>query len=213
MIEPFFNTTVEINKKDYGKFSIEPLPQGFGHTLGNSLRRVLLTFLPGTAITSVKIKGVRHQFSTIPGLKEDIVEFILNLKNIHFNLEGDTEAKIILTKTGPGEILASDIKLPANVTIANPDVYLGTLANRDAKVDITFFLEQGTGFTPADERKSLIKVSASSVKWVLILTGTMKRDCCCLLIKTRRPVPKRPNFNFFSTEPDRLLVPPGKNKL
>src|SRR3989344_2400175 len=130
MIEPFYTVTKEQETNDFGRFVIEPLPQGFGHTLGNSLRRILLTFLPGTSISFVKIKGVRHQFSTLPGLKEDIVEFILNLKNIHFNLEGEEEAKVTLAKSGPGKIKASDIKLPANVTISNPDVYLGSLANR-----------------------------------------------------------------------------------
>jgi DNA-directed RNA polymerase subunit alpha len=154
MIEPFFTLTVDKKTDTYGKFIIEPLPQGFGHTLGNSLRRILLTFLPGTSISFVKIKGVRHQFSTLPGLKEDIVEFILNLKNVHFNLEGEEEAKITLTKSGPGKIKASDIKLPANVTISNPDVYLGFLANRDAKIDVTILVEQGTGYKPAEERKS-----------------------------------------------------------
>lgn len=154
MIEPFFTITAEKQTDNFGRFAIEPLPQGFGHTLGNSLRRILLTFLPGSAVSYVKIKGVRHQFSTIPGLKEDIVEFILNLKNVYFRLEGDTEAKVTLVKTGSGEIQASDITLPANVTVANPDLYLGSLSGRDAKLEVSIWIEQGTGYLPADERKS-----------------------------------------------------------
>ncbi len=154
MIEPFFTVTTAKQTPEYGKFVIEPLPQGFGHTLGNSLRRILLSFLPGSAVSFVKIKGVRHQFSTLPGMKEDMVEFILNLKNIHFALEGEQEAKVTITKAGPGEVKASDMKLPANVTISNPDTYLATLANKDTKLDVTVWIEQGTGYVPAEERKS-----------------------------------------------------------
>lgn len=154
MIEPFFTVTNEKLTESYGKFIIEPLPQGFGHTLGNSLRRILLTFLPGTSISFVKIKGVRHQFSTLTGMKEDIVEFILNLKNVNFSFEGNEEVKVTLAKSGPGEIHASDLKLPAGVTVANPDTYLGYLANRDSKIEATVWLEQGTGYKGAEERKS-----------------------------------------------------------
>lgn len=154
MVQPFFTVTAKKKTNEQGLFVIEPLPQGFGQTLGNSLRRVLLTFLPGTAISFVKIKGVRHQFSTLPGFKEDMVQFILNLKNVHFNLEGEDEAKITLAKSGPGQVRASNFTLPANVTIANPDAYLGSLANRDSKIEATVFLSRGTGYMPAEERKS-----------------------------------------------------------
>lgn len=154
MIEPFFTVESEKLTESYGKFIIEPLPQGFGHTLGNSLRRILLTFLPGTSVAFVKIKGIRHQFSTLTGLKEDIVEFILNLKNVNFSFEGDEEIKVTLAKSGPGEIHASDLKLPAGVTVSNPDAYLGYLANKDSKIEATVWLEQGTGYKGAEERKS-----------------------------------------------------------
>lgn len=150
---PFFTLKAKEEKADYGRFEIEPLPQGFGQTVGNSMRRVLLTFLPGASVSSVKIKGVRHQFSTLKGLREDIAELILNLKQVYFRLEGDQTAELKLEKAGPGDIHASDITLPANVTIANPDVYLGSLADKNAKLDMTIWIEQGTGYLPSEERQ------------------------------------------------------------
>src|SRR5207253_718861 len=112
MINPSFKIVEEIKEADYAKFVIEPLEPGFGQTLGVALRRILLTNIEGAAITSVKIDGVRHLFSTLPGLKEDVVELVLNLKTLRVKLaDGATEAKIELTKTGPGEITAKDIEV------------------------------------------------------------------------------------------------------
>src|SRR3989344_404351 len=153
MNKPFFTIQTEKEDNNYARFAIEPLPQGFGNTIGNSLRRVLLTYLSGTAVSKIKIEGVKHQFSTIEGLREDIVDFTLNLKNISFRLEGDSEAKLTLAKSGPGEIHASDIKLPAGVSVANPETYLGSLANRNARIEATIWIEQGTGYMPSEERK------------------------------------------------------------
>ncbi|MBI4130765.1 DNA-directed RNA polymerase subunit alpha [Candidatus Roizmanbacteria bacterium] len=152
MNDPFFKIVVSKKTKEFGQFVIEPLPQGFGHTMGNSLRRVLLTFLTGAAISKVKIKGVRHQFSTLEGLREDIVEFILNLKKIHFYVEGEEEVKLSLSKNGPGEIRAKDITLPAGVTIANPEEYLGSLATKQATIEVTLWVEHGVGYVPSEER-------------------------------------------------------------
>ena len=150
---PFFTLKAIEEKADYGRFEIEPLPQGFGQTVGNSMRRVLLTFLPGASVSSVKIKGVRHQFSTLKGMREDIAELILNLKQVYFRLEDEQTAELKLEKAGPIDIHASDITFPANVTIAKPDVYLGSLADKNAKLDMTIWIEQGTGYLPSEERQ------------------------------------------------------------
>lgn len=153
MIDPTFKTKTEVDKPDYGLFVIEPLEQGYGQTLGNSLRRVLLTSLPGAAVTNVKIEGVRHQFTTIPGLKEDIVEFLLNVKKIRVVVPSDEKVTLTLSKKGPGEILASDIEVPAGVAIVNPDVVLGTLTDKKASIDMELTVEKGFGYVSSDEKK------------------------------------------------------------
>ncbi len=154
MVEPNFKIKTEEDRADFSRFVIEPLEQGYGHTLGNSLRRVLLSSLPGAAITVVKIDGVQHQFSTIAGLKEDVVEFILNIKKIRLSIKGaDTEAKLKLSKHGPGEILASDIVVPAGVTIVNPDLHLGTLADKKAKIEAELIAKTGYGYETASEKQ------------------------------------------------------------
>ncbi len=150
MIEPNFKIKTEGEKPGYGKFILEPLEQGFGQTLGNSLRRVLLSSLPGAAITSVKIEGVKHQFSTVPGLKEDIVEFVLNLKKIRLCIEGSNSVTMTLSKKGPGEIVAGDIEVPAGVRIVNPDLVLGTLADKKASLEMELTAEKGYGYVSVD---------------------------------------------------------------
>ena len=152
MVDPTFTTKAETEKPGYGVFSIEPLEQGYGQTLGNSMRRVLLTSLPGSAITSVKIEGVRHQFSTIPGLKEDVVELILNLKKIRLVVEGDETVTMSLTKKGPGEVVAGDFEAPAGVTIVNPDLVLGTLADKKSGIEMEVTVGKGMGYVSADEQ-------------------------------------------------------------
>ncbi len=153
MVEPSFTIKVEAEKSGYGRFSIEPLEQGYGQTLGNSLRRVLLTSLPGAAITSIKIEGVKHQFSTIPGMKEDVVEFILNLKKVRLNVEGSDNVTLTLSKTGPGEIVAGDIEVPAGVTIVNPELVLATLADKKAEVDMQLIVTRGFGYVSVDDKR------------------------------------------------------------
>ena len=152
MDELFFNVIAGTSEPEYGVFTLEPLPHGYGETLGTGLRRVLLESIPGAAVSKVKIKGIRHQFGMLNGLKEDIVEFILNLKKVNFRLDGEKSAELTLIKKGPGDILASDFKLPANVAIGNPDTYLGALA-KDTKFEATIWIEQGKGYTPSEERK------------------------------------------------------------
>lgn len=153
MLEPKFKVKQEELTAGYGKFSIEPLEQGYGHTIGNALRRVLLSSIKGAAITTVKIEGVKHKFSTLPGLKEDIVEFILNLKSIRLQLETDANVVLRLSKRGEGEIFARDVELPAGVTIANPDLYLGTLSDKKSKLEVEMTATVGYGFEGAEEKK------------------------------------------------------------
>jgi len=153
MNEPIFEIKEENKKSDYAKFVISPLEQGYGHTLGNSLRRVLMTSLTGAAVTTVRIAGVKHQFSTLKGMKEDIVEFVLNLKKIRFKIEGSNEGtKIKLSAKGPGEVKAKDIKTPANVTIANEELVLAYL-NKGAKLNAEMQIERGVGYSPSEERE------------------------------------------------------------
>lgn len=146
-----FIMKIETETERYGKFFIEPLTQGYGQTLGNSLRRVLLTSLSGSAITSVKIEGVKHQFSTLPGLKEDILELILNVKKIRLSIEGDEAVSMKLSKKGLGEFTAGDIEVPAGVVIVNPELVLGTLADKKSEIDITFTAGKGFGYMTAEE--------------------------------------------------------------
>lgn len=154
MIEPTFKVKTQEDTKNHGKFVIEPLEEGYGHTLGNSLRRVLLTSIKGAAITSVKIGGIRHQFSTHTGLKEDIVELLLNLKKVRLQIENDKAVNLKLIKKGEGEIFAGDIEVPSGVTIVNPDHYLGTLSDKKSKVEIDMTAQTGFGYEKADQRKN-----------------------------------------------------------
>ncbi|RJR24981.1 DNA-directed RNA polymerase subunit alpha [Candidatus Microgenomates bacterium] len=154
MIKPTFQFRIEKETPDYGVFIFEPLQQGYGQTLGNSLRRVLLSSMPGAAIVQVKISGVKHLFSTLKGMKEDIVEFTLNLKKVRINYSGDKPVKITLEKTGPGKITAADFKVPSGVEIVNKDQVLGTLADKNAKLKGEFIVESGFGYIPFEERES-----------------------------------------------------------
>jgi len=151
MQEPIFEIKSEKKKENYGKFVITPLERGYGDTLGNSLRRVLLTSLPGAAVTSVKISGVRHQFSTLKGMKEDIVEFLLNLKKVRFEYKGDKPSKASLSAKGKKEVKAGDIETEASVRISNPEFVLASLA-KDAKLDVKIEIEAGSGYSPAGDR-------------------------------------------------------------
>ena len=151
MNTPLFETKQEDKKGNYAKFVISPLEQGYGHTLGNSLRRVLLTSLPGVAITSIKISGVKHQFSTLSEMKEDIVEFVLNLKKVRFSYEAEKPVKVTLSVKGAGDVKAKDIKVPATVKIANPELVLATL-DKGAKLEVQMDIESGVGYSPAEDR-------------------------------------------------------------
>jgi DNA-directed RNA polymerase subunit alpha len=137
-----------------GSFTIEPLDRGFGYTFGNSLRRVLLSSLAGAAVTSVRIEGVAHEFSTIRGVKEDVTDIVLNLKGVVCRMHTDaTEVEAPLVVTGPGEISAKDIDLPAGVEILNPNAHIATLEKK-TKLEVYLTVGRGRGYRPAEENKS-----------------------------------------------------------
>ncbi len=137
----------------YGKFSLEPLERGYGTTLGNSLRRVLLSSLPGVAVKSVKIDGVHHELSTIPGVKEDVTEIILNLKGLTAKLECDGDKSVYIEAEGEGEITAGDIKTDSEVTILVPDMHIATLG-AGAKLYMEIVLDKGRGYVSAEKNKA-----------------------------------------------------------
>jgi DNA-directed RNA polymerase subunit alpha len=146
--------TSESVEENRGTFTIEPLDRGFGYTFGNSLRRVLLSSLAGAAVTSVRIEGVAHEFSTIPGVKEDVTDIVLNLKGIVCRMHSDaTEVEAPLVVTGPGEITAKDIDLPAGVEILNPEVHIASLEKK-TKLELYMTIGRGRGYRPAEENKS-----------------------------------------------------------
>jgi DNA-directed RNA polymerase subunit alpha len=146
--------TAESVEDNRGQFVVEPLDRGFGYTFGNSLRRVLLASLAGAAVTSVRIEGVAHEFSTIKGVTEDVTDIVLNLKGIVCRMHSDaTEVEAPLVVTGPGEITAKDIDLPAGVEILNPDVHIATL-DKKTKLELYLTIGRGRGYRPAEENKT-----------------------------------------------------------
>ena len=146
--------TSESVEENRGQFVVEPLDRGFGYTFGNSLRRVLLASLAGAAVTSVRIEGVAHEFSTIKGVTEDVTDIVLNLKGIVCRMHSDaTEVEAPLVVTGPGEITARDIDLPSGVEILNPDAHIATL-DKKTKLELYLTIGRGRGYRPAEENKS-----------------------------------------------------------
>ena len=137
---------------NYGKFVVEPLERGYGTTLGNSLRRILLSSLPGVAVTSVKIDGILHEFSTIPGVKEDVTEIILNLKKLAVKLNGESTKRVLINAIGPKEVTAADILGDSDVEIFNPDLHIATL-EENATLIMEINLARGRGYVPADMNK------------------------------------------------------------
>lgn len=141
----------------YGKFVVEPLERGYGTTLGNSLRRVLLSSLPGYAPTSIRIAGVQHEFSTIPGVKEDVTEIVLNVKGIIARLHCDGPKTVYIEAAGECEVTAGDIKADAEVEILNPELHIASLG-RDGALSMEITLDHGRGYIPADKNKSAQQV-------------------------------------------------------
>ena len=138
----------------YGKYVIEPLERGYGMTLGNALRRILLSSLPGTAATSIKIAGVQHEFSTIPGVKEDVTEIVLNVKNLLTKLHCEGAKTVFIEATGPCEVTAGDIKSDGEVEVLNPELHLATL-DVGATLSMEITLSHGRGYVSADRNKAL----------------------------------------------------------
>jgi DNA-directed RNA polymerase subunit alpha len=137
----------------YGRFTAEPFERGFGTTIGNSLRRVLLSSIEGAAVTSIRVEGVEHEFSTLSGMKEDVAELILNIKQLQLRLHGDQERVIRIDKSGPGKVTAADIETDANVEVLNTKLHLCTL-NTDGKLSMEMTVRPGRGYSPADQNKS-----------------------------------------------------------
>jgi len=148
-------TKIDVDKKDkktYGSVSIEPLERGFGLTIGNALRRILLSSLQGAAVTSIQIDGVLHEFSSIPGMIEDVTEFILNIKSLALKLNSDQPKKMSLKASGPGEVKASDIEAGSDIEIINPDLILCHL-DKSAKINLELTVQNGKGYVAAELQK------------------------------------------------------------
>ena len=157
----------------YGSFVVEPLERGFGTTLGNSLRRVLLSSLPGYAITSVKIDNVLHEFSTIPNVKEDVTEIVLNLKGVILKIHGDDPKIMYIEANGSGEITAGDIKADSEVEILNPDHHIATL-DADAHVVMELTADKGRGYVSSDRNKQLLDPAIGVIAIDSIYTPVLK---------------------------------------
>src|SRR5687768_11075541 len=147
------NVTAVATAPNYGRFVIGPLEAGIGVPLGNALRRILLSSLPGSAITSVRIQSVFHEFSFIPSVREDVTEIVLNIKNIRLRSYSDRAVRLNLTKHGGGEVRAGDIELPANVELVNPEQVIATLDGEDAHIDMELTVERGRGYLSSETRE------------------------------------------------------------
>ncbi len=149
-----FKVKNELEKENYAKIAIEPLESGLGHTLGNSLRRILLTSLKGAAITSVRIDGVAHQFSTIDGIMEDVIEIILNLKKVNLQISGDKPVKLTLKASGKKQVTAGDFEVEGSGEIVNKDQVIATLTDAKSKLNMEARAEVGKGYSMTDDRKT-----------------------------------------------------------
>ncbi len=161
--------TIKFEKEtDYkGKYIIQPLYPGYGITIGNALRRVLISSMPGAAVTSVKIDGVEHEFSTINYVKEDVVDILLNIKQLNLSVEGevpeDEPLKITLSKTGEGKVTAKDFQCPSQIKIANPDLHIATLTDKAAKLEMECYVAQGMGYLPTESRDDKLDIGHMAI--------------------------------------------------
>lgn len=138
--------------ENYGRFKIEPLDPGYGHTLGNALRRVLLSSMPGSAVTRIKIEGVYHEFATLAGVREDVTELVLNIKGIRVRSSSEQPVRMLLTKRGAGRVTAADVAVPTGVDVVNPDHYICTIDADDGRLEVELTVERGKGYLSADQR-------------------------------------------------------------
>ncbi|RMF29152.1 MAG: DNA-directed RNA polymerase subunit alpha [Chloroflexi bacterium] len=153
MVLPKIET--DVLSRNYGRFIISPLESGYGITLGNALRRVLLSSLPGAAVTSIRVSDVHHEFSEIPHVREDMTQLILQIKQLRLILHGEEPVRMRLDVQGEGTVVAADIQAPAEVEIVNPDLYLFTVDDENAQLEIEMTVEKGRGYSPAEERGRL----------------------------------------------------------
>ena len=167
------NSEGEAASGTYGKFVVEPLERGYGTTLGNSLRRVLLSSLPGVAVTSVKIDGILHEFSTVEGVKEDVTELILNLKGLTARIAGDGPKIVYIEAEGPGEVTAGSIKCDSEVEILDPDMHLATLGE-GARRSMDLTMDTGRGYVPAERNKQLMTPTIGVIPVDSIYTPVVK---------------------------------------
>lgn len=151
------NSRVEILQQsgDYARFQVDPLERGFGLTLGNALRRVLLSSLPGAAVTAIRVERVYHEFATLPGVKEDTTELLLNLKQLRLKSTSEAPVTLRLEAQGPGVVTAADLIYPSEIEVANPELRIATLDSPEARLDMELTVERGTGYLPADGRESV----------------------------------------------------------
>jgi DNA-directed RNA polymerase subunit alpha len=174
----------KISKKEKNKaiFEIEALYPGYGVTIGNALRRVLLSSLEGAAVTQMKIKGVSHEFSTIPGVLEDVITIMLNIKQLRFKMIGEEPQRATLKVKGEKEVKSSDFELPAQLELVNPDCHIATLTSKNAKLEMEILVEKGIGYLPRERKRKekleigVIPVDAifTPVKRVAIRTENMR---------------------------------------
>ncbi|MBQ9553134.1 MAG: DNA-directed RNA polymerase subunit alpha [Clostridia bacterium] len=171
--KPRIEATEFSGSGDYGKFVLEPLERGYGTTIGNSLRRVLLSSLPGYAITSVKIDGVFHEFSTIKGVKEDVTEIVLNLKSVILKIHGEGAEKLYIDASGAGVVTAGDIKASSEVEIINPDLVIATL-DSDAHLSMEMTCDKGRGYVSAERNKAIMQPVIGVIAIDSIYTPVLK---------------------------------------
>jgi DNA-directed RNA polymerase subunit alpha len=171
----------EAEARNYGKFIISPLERGFGDTLGNALRRVLLSSLDGAAISSIRVSDVMHEFSDIPGVREDVIQVTLQVKQVRMILHEGESSHLHLDVRGAGEVTAADIQAPAEVEIVNPDLYLFTVDDAKTKLDIDFTVERGRGYSPSGDRSGKLPLGElpvdaifSPVKRVNFVVGSAR---------------------------------------
>lgn len=158
---------------NYGVFEVSPLERGYATTIGNSLRRILLSSLPGAAATSIKIEGIQHEFSTIPGVKEDVPEIILNIKKLAIKLYSDEPKTVYIEASGAGEITAGDIRTDSEVEIFNPELHIATL-NEDAKLYMEITVAKGRGYISADKNKQMLQLPVGVIPVDAIFTPVKK---------------------------------------
>ena len=151
-MDPIFEIKEQDKKENYSKFEIVPLAAGYGDTVGTALRRVLMSSLKGAAITDVRIAGVQHQFTTLKGMKEDVLDFLLNLKRVRFEYSGNNPITVSLKADKTGEVKAGDISVPSNISVANPELVLANLSD-GAKLDVEMTVGTGVGYSSAEERE------------------------------------------------------------